>query len=135
MRSNRAFVPSALGGLTRLEDRVVLTAGVSFINGAAVLTTHALQQTQGQLYQAFVRFASHGQNGLQLQYDMSKAISRIPYHKVDGLDAGIAGLVTSMQADMASGVPGAVRNAYQTALTALNDQIQARVTSGTVLRR
>ena len=134
MRTKRAFVPSSLGNLDRLESRVVLSAGTGFAQNAAVLTSHAYAKTVGEIRTAFVRFATHGQDYGRLNADLSRAIGRIPYHAVDGMDADMKAVVSSMQYDMINGVSTPVLNAYQSALSALNSQIQSRVADGSVVR-
>ena len=48
MRTKRAFVPSSLGGMDRLEDRKVLSHGIVMSQGAVVLTAHAYSKTSGE---------------------------------------------------------------------------------------
>ena len=134
MRTKRAFVPSSLGGIDRLESRVVLSTLTAFSRGAAVLTDHAYGQTAGEIRSAFVRFATHGQDFGRLNADLGRAIARIPYHNVDGLSADMQGVVSSMRADMVAGAPNPVANAYQSAIASLNSQVQARVADGSVVR-
>lgn len=135
MRTKRAFVPSSLGGMDRLEDRKVLSHGVVMSQGAVVLTAHAYSKTSREIQKAFVHFAQHGQNYDRLNADLAKAMNRIPFHKVSGLDDSMTGIVSQMKDDIASQVATPVKIAYQSALSTLKDTVQSGVDDGSVVRR
>ena len=135
MRTKRAFVPSSLGGMDRLEDRKVLSHGIVMSQGAAVLTAHAYSKTSGEIQKAFVRFARHGQNFDRLNADLGKALNRIPFHKVSGMDDSMAGLVSQMKDDITNHVATPVKIAYQSALSTLKDTVQSGVDDGSIVRR
>lgn len=135
MRTKRAFVPSSLGGMDRLEDRVVLSGGVIFVKGAAILTSHAYSKTASEIKQAFTRFATKGLNYGQLQADLVKATNRIPYHRAGGLDDTTAGIVSQLRDDIASKVDRPVIGAYRAMLSALKDHVASGVSNGSIARR
>ena len=135
MRTKRAFVPSSLGGMDRLEDRVVLSHGPVFSQGAAVLTAHAYAKTSREIHAAFVHFATHGQNYGQLNADLAKAMNRIPYHKSNGLDDSTASIVLQMKDDITNNVSTPVKNAYQSVMSNLKDTVQSGVDDSSIVRR
>jgi hypothetical protein len=115
-RKSRAFVPSSLG---RLEERVV-PAGVQFTSfGAAILTTQAFNSAFNGIYNAFARFATHGLNYGQLNADLAKAVSVIPYNTRDGLVATLRNEVLQMAQDINNRVPRPVISAVFRAQTDL----------------
>lgn len=132
MRRKHVFVPDALG---RLEDRLVLSTGVAFVRGAAVLTNHALNKTVSDINAAFRRFATKGLDYARLESGLKAAVSRIPYNRVDGLYSGMRDVVSQLKADIADGVPNPVIAARQAVLASLRDAVASRVSDGSVLRR
>ncbi len=135
MRTKRAFVPSSLGGMDRLEDRKVLSHGVVMSQGAVVLTAHAYSKTSGEIQKAFARFAKHGQNYGRLNADLAKAMNRIPFHKASGLDESMTGLVSQMKDDITNKAVTPVKSAYQSAILTLKDAVQSGVDDGMIVRR
>ena len=135
MRTKRTFVPSSLGGMDRLEDRLVLSHAPVFSQGAAVLTAHAYNKSAGEIQKAFAHFAQHGQNYAQLNAALTTACSRIPFHKSSGLDDSMSGIVSQMKDDISNNVSKPVISAYQSAMSTLHDTVQSGVDDGSIVRR
>jgi hypothetical protein len=132
-RKTRAFVPSALG---RLEDRVVLSPGAHFtLSGAAILTTRAYSRAAGNIYNAYVRFATRGQNLVRLNADLARAVGVIPYNRMDGLVDTLQSEATTLVGNISAGVPGSVIAAYQASTADLKQFVQSEVASGRIVVR
>jgi hypothetical protein len=127
----QAFVPTP----DHLESRIALSGGPKFINGAAVLTGHAMGQTYSMIQKAFTKFAAHGQNYNQLQGDLAKAVNRIPYNRRDGLLAAVQFEAWQMTNDIQSRVPFPVKSALQRALSDVNDFVQGEMAAGAMVVR
>jgi hypothetical protein len=127
----RAFVPVP----DQLEGRVVLSGGPKFVHGAAVLTTHALNQTYSQVQSAFSQYANHGQNFRRLQVNLANAVSRIPWNKRDGLLAAVESEAAQMRIDIVSGVSTPVKAATQRAFLDIHDYVQSEVSGGVMVVR
>lgn len=125
------FVPSP----DQLEGRVVLSGGPRFVHGAAVLTSHALGQTEAQIEKAFGTYANHGQNFRKLESNLAGAVSRIPWNKRDGLLAAVESEASQMRTDIASGVTTPVQAAMQRALQDVHDFVQGEISGGVIVVR
>lgn len=127
MRTKRAFVPTAL---SRLEDRAV--PAPTFFNGVAVLTRQVYNNAVVGIVNSFNIFG-RTQNYGQLYNNLTRSIRSIPYHHVDGLDNQMLQIVWQLNANIHNQVPFSVIGARQAAISALNNDVAARVASGTVL--
>ena len=119
-----------------LETRVVLSGGPKFTRGgAAILTSHALSQTYGQVENAFAKFAHHGQNYRALEINLAKAVSRIPYNRRDGLLATVESEVQGLRDNINSGVTQPVVTSMQSAIADVHDFVQGEVTDAVIAMR
>ena len=104
MKKSRAFVPKA----GQLEDRLALS-GVQFNSlGEAILTTRTLNNVYRAIENAYSQFANHGLNYNQLSYNLTRAVSPIPYNLRDGLAQTIQAEVTTLSNNMNAGVSSSV---------------------------
>ena len=119
-----------------LETRVVLSGGPKFTRGgAAILTSHALSQTYGQIENAFAKFAHHGQNYRALEINLAKAVSRIPFNRRDGLLATVESEVQGLRDNISSGVTQPVMTSMQSAMADVHDFVQGEVTDAVIAMR
>jgi hypothetical protein len=121
-----------------LESRIALSGGPKFTpNGAAILSSHALGQTYGQIQKAFVKFAQHGhgQNFQTLENNLSKAVSNIPWNKRDGLLASVQSETQAVRADIQTGMPKPVVTEMQNTLAEVKDFILTEVAAGQIVVR
>ncbi len=126
------FVPTA----DLLEGRIALSGGPKFTpNGAAILTSHALGQTYGQIEKAFVKFAQHGQNYQTLQTSLSKAVSNIPWNRRDGLLGSVQSEAQAVKADIATQVSRPVVTELQNTLAEVKEFVISEVAAGQIAVR
>ena len=119
-----------------LETRVVLSGGPKFTRGgAAILTSHALNQTYGQVENAFAKFAHHGQNYRALEINLAKAVSRIPFNRRDGLLATVESEVQGLRDNISSGVTRPVVTSMQSAMADVHDFVQGEVADAVIRMR
>jgi hypothetical protein len=119
-----------------LETRVVLSGGPKFTRGgAAILTSHALNQTYAQVQNAFAKFAHHGQNYRALEINLAKAVSRIPFNRRDGLLAAVESEVQGLRDNISSGVTRPVVTSMQSAMADVHDFVQGEVTDAVIAMR
>jgi hypothetical protein len=119
-----------------LETRVVLSGGPKFTRGgAAILTSHALNQTYAQVQNAFAKFAHHGQNYRALEINLAKAVSRIPYNRRDGLLATIESEVAGLRDNINSGVTRPVVTSMQSAMADVHDFVQGEASANVIAMR
>ena len=126
-----AFVPKP----DQLEGRIVLSSGVKFFHGAAVLSTHALNKTYAQVEKSFTQFAQHGQSYNQLESSLASAINRIPWNRRDGLLATVESEVPQMQADIATNDATPVKSAERAALQNVYQFVQSEISDGVIVMR
>jgi hypothetical protein len=132
-RNSVKFVPSSLG---RLEERVVPTyviGGITYQNGIPALTQRAINNTIAGVEFAFNNFGSNGQNYNALVANLERAINRIPFHYVDGLDAEMVNIVSQMHTNLVNHVPNSVIGAEMEVFSAIRTDVVARVQNGTVV--
>jgi hypothetical protein len=128
------FVPTA----DLLETRIALSGMPKFApNGAAILTSHALGQTYGQIQKAFVKFAQHGHgtNYQTLQNDLTKAVSNIPWNRRDGLLASVSSEAQAVKADISSQVTKPVVTEMQNTLAEVKEFVLSEVAAGQIAMR
>ena len=119
-----------------LETRVVLSGGPKFTRGgAAILTSHALSQTYGQVENAFAKFAQHGQNYHALQVNLATAVSRIPFNRRDGLLAAVESEVAGLRDNISSGVTQPVVTSMRSAMADVQEFVQGEVADGVIAMR
>jgi len=135
MRTKRAFIPSPLNGIARLEDRVVLARPGFLASGAAVLTSRALSKSAGEIREAFEDFAQRGQNYGRLNSDLRNAVSRIPFHRRGGLDDSMSVVVSQLRDDISFKAPRPVRFAFRSAMLNLRDSVRFGIDDGSVALR
>jgi hypothetical protein len=121
----RAFVPAA----DCLEGRIALS-GIRFIGGLPVLTSHALIETYSAINCAFTRFATKGENYNLLGFNLTKAITRIPYNVRDGLRAEVQQEPGFLQSDIQSGVAHPVKVEYAATISDVRSFVQSEVADG-----
>jgi hypothetical protein len=121
----RAFVPAA----DCLEGRIALS-GIRFIGGLPVLTSHALNETYSAINSAFTRFATKGENYNLLGFNLTKAITRIPYNVRDGLRAEVQQEPGFLQSDIQSGVAHPVKVEYAATISDVRSFVQSEVADG-----
>jgi hypothetical protein len=121
-----------------LEARIALSGMPKFApNGAAILTSHALGQTYGQIQKAFVKFAQHGHgtNYQTLQNDLSKAVSNIPWNRRDGLLSAVRAESQAVKANIASQVSKPVVTEMQNTLAEVKEFVLSEIAAGQIKMR
>jgi hypothetical protein len=118
-----------------LETRIALSGGPSFTrSGAAILTTHALNQTYGDIQRAFTNFATHGHgtNYKQLEMNLVKAVSRIPWNRRDGLLATVKAESSAVRFNIANAVNKPVVTEMLNTLAEVKSFVKSEVASGII---
>jgi hypothetical protein len=121
-----------------LETRIALSGMPKFApNGAAILTSHALGQTYGQIQKAFVKFATHGHgtNYQALQNDLSRAVSNIPWNRRDGLLGNVQAEAQAVKADISSQVSRPVVTEMQNTLAEVKEFVLSEIAAGQIKLR
>jgi hypothetical protein len=121
-----------------LETRIALSGGPKFTaSGAAILTSHALNQTYSDIQRAFANFAQHGHGTRYnaLEVNLAKAVSRIPWNRRDGLLAAVEAEPSAVRLNVASAVNKPVMTELQNTLAELKNFIKSEVASGTIVVR
>jgi hypothetical protein len=121
-----------------LETRIALSGGPKFTSsGAAILTSHALSQTYGEIQKAFMNFErhGHGQNYNALEVNLAKAVSRIPWNRRDGLLDAVKAEASAVRFNIASAVAKPVVTEMQNTLLELKSFVQSEVAGGTIVVR
>ena len=127
----RSFVPAA----DHLETRVVLS-GVHFTStGAAMMNVRTLNHTYAQVEKAFSRFANHGENFNQLEFNLAQAVSNIPWNRRDGLLATVEAEPGALQSDMSYGVSRPVITEMENTLAEVKSFVQGEVADGIIAVR
>ena len=115
------FVPTA----DQLESRIALSGGPKFTpNGAAILTSHALGQTYGQIQKAFVNFAKHGHGTNYVtpsRPTWPRPSATSPGTDRDGLLATVKAEAQAVRANIASQVPKPVVTEMQNTLAEVKE--------------
>jgi hypothetical protein len=121
-----------------LESRIALSGGPKFApNGAAILTSHALGQTYGQIQKAFNNFAlhGHGTNYRTLQTNLAKAVTNIPWNRRDGLLSTVEAEVQAVKADISTQVSRPVVTEMQNTMAEVKEFILSEVAAGQIVMR
>jgi hypothetical protein len=120
------FVPSA----DCLESRIAMSGGIKFIGGLPVLTPRALSETYGDIGKAFKTFATKGENYKLLEFNLTKAVDRIPFNVRDGLVATVQSEPSALQSDIESGLPLPVIFETQNTNAEVTNFVQSEVEGG-----
>jgi hypothetical protein len=125
----RAFIPEAPDGL---EGRALLSgAGHDPHPGAAPLSGRAFGVLTLQTRGFFEQFAISGDAAL-LKSQLQEGNNTLPYHAVDQLSLKSNRIVDQMVANLAAGVPGAIKMGYEQTVTGLKADFAKRIENGTV---
>jgi hypothetical protein len=128
------FVPTP----DALETRIALSGGPKFTaSGAAILTTHALNQTYADIQRAFSNFARHGHgtNYNLLEMNLAKAVNRIPWNRRDGLLATVKAEPQAVRFNVVTGVSKPVMTELQNTLAEVKSFVKSEIASGDIALR
>ena len=117
-----------------LEDRSLLSGVAGVSADPVVLPRVWFQFVNQEMRVNFVEFTKN-RDVPDLRGDLKDVAFLLPFAKADGLGASINVILKTMQQDLASDVPDAVRLARNEVLAATRAEVEARVQSGTVVVR
>lgn len=130
MRS-RAYRPEIPGCL---EDRSMLSGIAGPPAHPEVLTPRRLSLVIERQREDFDLFGRH-RDISTLRGDIADVVVMIPFERVDGLEATIGRILSTMRRDVSEHVPRAVRSAADAVTAATLADVGARVRSGDVVVR
>jgi len=120
-----AFVPSP----DILEGRIALSSGTG---GAAVLREHTLNQAVAQIEGGFARFAHDRMNYTRLEFDLAKAVGRIPWNRRDGLLATVEFDVQDLKGRVDAGETHPIKTEMRIAVGQLEQFVKYEVANGVI---
>ena len=118
----------------KLEDRVVLSHGVSPAHGAVALSGLRYNMAIDMVRRDFELFSLSGKFD-RLRDQLAEHTKGLPFHKADGLGMKINAILDRMQSDLSSGVPQAIETAHRNVVNTIHQDMQSRIDNGSLYIR